>query len=214
MGVTDSALFLASYAMTIGRLGDVDTVQINVPAANRPHKDLLSYVGWVTAMMPVRCSIPKSGDVEQLARELHAQTMKSAEHLPVDFAALNRTGSIRQQQVAAGAFPKQFVGGMLMPEGILKAVPVAPVLFASGGEVMDFGVTKVIPVSLPSPLVLNELELRTYDTGTDFRYIAIYDQTAFSGGEMVEIIRETFERVAGDDINERDGKTIESLALP
>jgi hypothetical protein len=213
-GVTDSALFLASYAMTIGRIGDVDAVQINVWSANRTHKDLLRYVGWVAAIMPVHCSISKGGDVEQLARELHAQTMKSAEYLPVDFAVLNRTGSIRQEQVATGAFPNQFVGGMLMPEGIFKAAPVAPVLFASGGETMDFGVTKVTPISLPSPFVRNELELRTYDTGADFRYIANYDQTAFSGAEVVEIIREAFERIVGDNINEQDGQAIESLALP
>ncbi len=220
-GVTDSDLFLASYAMTLGRIGDVDDVQINVWSANRTHKDLQNYVGWVTAMMPVHCPIADCGDdVEQLARELHAQTLKSAEYLPIDFAALNKTGSIRQAQVAAGAFPNQFVGGMLMPEGILKSVPVAPILFSSSGEAMDFGVTKITPISLPSPLVRNELELRTYDTGADFRYMATYDQTAFSGAEVVEIIRETFERVAGhnmideEHIDAEDGKVIKRFVLP
>ena len=207
-GVTDSALFLASYAMTIGRIGDVDAVQIILPVANRPHKDLLNYVGWVATMMPVQCSIGKGADVEQLARELHAQTLKSAEYLPVDFAALNRTGSIRREQVAAGAFPKQFVGGTVMPEGITKAAPLAPVLFAIDGETKDFAVTKVTPVPLSSPLVVNELALRTYDTGSDFRCNAIYDQTAFGGVEVVEIIRETFERIADDNMNKQNGEAI------
>ena len=195
-GVSDQTLFLASYAMTIGLAGEVDEVQINVPAANRTNRDLLNYVGWVAAMMPVRCSLPRSGNVEELARDLHVQIQRSATHLPVDFAAYNESGLIRRQQVAAGGFPKQFVGGMLMPEGIMKAVPIAPIMFAHGGEVMDFGVTKVTPIALPSPLVLNELELRTCDTGKDFRYIAIYDQTAFEGSEIADLIRETFMRIA------------------
>jgi hypothetical protein len=162
----------------------------------------------------VRCQIGKGADVQQLARELHAQMLKSAEYLPVDFAALNRTGSIRREQVAAGAFPKQFVGGMLMPEGIMKAVPIAPIMFAGAGETMDFGRAKITPITLPSPLVLNELELRTYETGADFRYIAIYDQTAFGSAEIVEIIRETFERIVDDNIADEDGEAIEYSVLP
>ena len=61
-------MFLASYAMTIGRMGDVDEVQINVPVANRTSRELLNYVGWVSALMPVRCILPRSGNVEDLAR--------------------------------------------------------------------------------------------------------------------------------------------------
>lgn len=194
-GVTDLAMFLASYAMTIGCMGDVDEVQINVPAANRRSRELLNYVGWVSALMPTRCTLPRSGNVEDLARDLYKQYLKSFAYLPVEFAAFNKFGSIRQQQVDAGAYPGQFVGGMLVPEGILKAVPVASILLARGDEVMDFGVTKITILSVPAAPLNSELELWTYDTGKDFRYIATYDQTAFSGAEVAEIIQQTFDRL-------------------
>lgn len=213
-GVSDAALFLASYAMTIGRIGDVDAVQFTVPAANRGHSDLLGYVGSVAAMMPVCCLTPDGGDVKLRSRELHAQISTSARHLPVDFAALDLTGPSRQEQVAAYARLQQFVGGVVMPDHLLKVVPEASVFSGIVGEPADFGVTKVAPVALPSPLVVNELDLRIYDTGSEFRYVATYDQVAFSGVEIVEIVRETFERAAGHDISEQDRQTAESLALP
>ena len=128
--------------------------------------------------------------------DLYKQCLKSAAHLPVEFAAFNKSGSIRQQQIDAGAYPGQFIGGMLVPEGILKAVPVASILFARGDEAVDFGVTKITPISLPVPPHNSELELRTYDTSNDFQYIATYDQTAFSEAEIAEMIRQTVDRLA------------------
>jgi acyl transferase domain-containing protein/NADP-dependent 3-hydroxy acid dehydrogenase YdfG/acyl carrier protein len=212
-GVAETALFLASYAMTIGRIGDVDAVQINLPVANRSHNDLANYVGRVATMMPVQCVLNKGDDVEQLARELQAQMLTSAGYLPVDFAAFNRTGSFRQEQVAAGAFPTQFVGGSLVPEGITKSVPPASVALAIGGNAVDFGNMKVTPVSLASSLVANELALRTHDTGTEFQCKAVYDQTAFGGVEVVEIVRKTFERIADDNIFEQTGEAINYSAF-
>lgn len=197
-GVTDSALFLSSYAMAIGRMGDVDDVQINIATANRTDRALLDYVGWVAAMMPVRCKLRPGVDVDGLARDLSAQLLESAAHLPIDFAYLNRSGSIRQEQIEAGAFPKQFEGGVLIPEGLLNAVPIAPVLIAQAGQSVKFGATVISPLSLSllPRFVINELELRTYNSGDEYRYTAIYDQTAFSHSETLKLINMVIDNIA------------------
>lgn len=197
-GVTDSSLFIASYAMAIGRMGGVDDVQINIPTANRTDRALLDYVGWVSAMMPVRCKLRRSATVGELARELHMQFLRSAAHLPIDFAYLDRSGSIRQEQIEAGAFPNQFEGGMLVPEGLMNAVPIAPILIATGGESVKFGGTQITSLSLSSlpKFVICELELRTYNSGDEYRYIANYDQTAFNRAETLEMINTVIENMA------------------
>jgi hypothetical protein len=191
VGVTDSSLFLASYAMVIGRLGGVDDVQINVPTANRTNRALADYVGWVSAMMPIRCKLRAGAGVAEIARELHTQFLKNAAHLPIDFAYLDPSGSIRQEQIKAGAFPNQFEGGMLVPEGLVNAVPIAPILIATSGESAKFAGVQIKSLPLPSvpKFIICELELRTYNTGNEYHYIANYDQSAFSRDEIVDMIR-------------------------
>jgi len=196
-GVTESSLFLASYAMAIGRMGAVDDVQINIATANRTDRALLDYVGWVAAMMPVRCKMRPGGGAAELAREVHAQFLKSVPHLPIDFAYLHQSGSIRKEQIAGGAFPGQFEGGMLVPEGLVNAVPIASILFAQASESVKFGATQISPLPLTAlpKLVISELELRTYYTGDEYRYIASYDKTAFSETEISELINNVIDNM-------------------
>jgi hypothetical protein len=193
--VTENALFLAAYAKALGQFGDVDDVQINVAVANRTDRALHDYVGWANAMMPIRCKLRSGVGVEELARDLYAQYLQSAAHLPIDFAYQNRSGSLRQEQIEAGAFPKQFEGGPLAPEGMFKSVPLASTLFGSGKssiKLMGIEIGSFPLDSMPYD-VINELELRTDGTGNEYKFIAIYDETAFDSAEILDLIRRVME---------------------
>ena len=188
--VTENALFLAAYAKALGQFGDVDDVQINIAVANRTDRALHDYVGWANAMMPIRCKLRPGVGVEELARDLYAQYLRSAAHLPIDFAYQNRSGSLRQEQIEAGAFPKQFEGGPLAPEGMYKSVPLASTLFGSGNSSIKLMGIEIgsFPLDSISYDVINELELRTDGTGDQYKFIAIYDETAFDRPEIEDLV--------------------------
>jgi len=195
--VTENALFLAAYAMALGQVGDVDDVQLNIAVANRTDRALHDYVGWANAMMPIRCKLRPGIDVEELARDLYAQYVQSAAHLPIDFAYQNRSGSLRQEQIEAGAFPKQFEGGPLAPEGMFKSVPLASTLFGPGNpsiKLMGIEIATLPLDSIPYN-VINELELRTDGTGDEYKFIAIYDETAFDRPEIQNLVHMVIENM-------------------
>jgi hypothetical protein len=187
-GVTETALVLASYAKTLGQMGDVNDVQIIVAVANRTDRALLDYVGFVNTTMPVRCKMHRDVGVDELAKDLYAQYLRSAAYLP--FNARNRPNSLRRAQIEAGAHPFQFSFGQLIPESLANSVPMASTLFTPEKKSIKLPGIQIESLSLESiPSYSDfEIKLRTHATKDAFRFETTYDKTAFNQTEIQNLL--------------------------
>jgi acyl transferase domain-containing protein/NRPS condensation-like uncharacterized protein/acyl carrier protein len=194
-GVTENSVMLAAFAATLASRGDVDSIQLTVPSANRFDRRLQNYVNWVASMLPVRCDGLGRSSIFDIARRLQEQMRTTMAFVPVE-SCLNRYGAIRQELLAANSYPDQFMAGEFLPDHGVQAASWSSRLLVTG-RALAVGSLQIEFISLPGLKEFRdrELSLRSSENEDGPRLHMDYDLGAFDAAEAHDIVLETLDRM-------------------
>jgi hypothetical protein len=190
-GVTVPTLLMAALSHTIAHAGRVREVILTVPQAMRTHKELASYVNFVTKSCLVRCSA-NDPSVEDTARSIAsalARQVDCASHEHVRWH-----GSLHDRLVTAGSYTDRYLAGMLTADRWQHGAVSSPMQRLGGMDEVDLGLARVKPLtgSISDKGTLNDLRVQTFEgqdrSGIRFGYSKAAIDEATAGSLLGDVL--------------------------
>lgn len=194
-GASPMAMLVGAFAQTIGSLGGVDDLIIQVPAALRHSYRLENYANFVASDVPVRLRLAESRNLAQLAATVSESVNAAMEFAP--FMDSNYFGDLHDEVVSKGSYTSLFVAGDRTVERWMRQTASAALQDVFAANQIDLGMFKVTPVPdlRDERPAINELDLRRFAVADGLRLTVEYDTLGFTADEADAILREIVARL-------------------
>jgi hypothetical protein len=194
-GVSPMAMLVGAFAQTIGSLGGVDDLIIQVPAALRHSYRLENYANFVASDVPVRMRLAEAPNLAKLAATVSESVNAAMEFAP--FMDSNYFGDLHDEVVAQGSYTSLFVAGDRTVERWMRQTASAALQDVFATHQIDLGMFKVTPVPdlRDERPAISELDLRRFAVGDGLRLTIEYDTLGFTEDEAEAILSEIVSRL-------------------
>ena len=194
-GVSPMAMLVGAFAQTIGTLGGVDDLIIQVPAGLRHSYRLENYANFVASDVPVRLRLADAANLAHLAATVSESVNAAMEFAP--FMDSNYFGDLHDEVVAQGSYTSLFVAGDRTVERWMRQTASAALQDVFATDQIDLGMFKVTPVPdlRDARPAISELDLRRFAVGAGLRLTIEYDTLGYTADEADGILQDIVSRL-------------------